>query len=361
MLVLREIKYSLQLQLLLEFLTPLKNCRYLGNFQLDEADTRELQAIYPDFCFTFLSKFVRLPQIRDIDFFGAEDMVFMQKTEYNKMPLTDEPMMNFFISNNSYSKWFKNDYNVLYSTSLIDIPEPLTQCEKLFDKNVLPIKKLVKDIGELDNLTIKETKNFFLYDDSNLISNTFFTELNKNIQCYGFISLLYNNSDKQLVNSKNRLKFNILRNIEKEFLTLQLEDILTPNKVETTDSKIINFSVLATNKLNMKISDEIKIEGFQNFEQYMKINPIDIRITDPEIQTKLLYYSKRFKYKFIANSLLFSSSIKEDTKVIFITTNGLNDAKEILINGKIFQGIGVIYISEIENWDKIRTNYIGLT
>ena len=104
----------------------------------------------------------------------------------------------------------------------------------------------------------------------------------------------------------------------------------------------------------MKIIDEIKIEGFQIFEQYMKINPIDIRTTDPEIQTKLLYYSKRFKYKFIANSLLFSSSIKEDTKVIFITTNGLNDAKEILINGKIFQRISVIYISEIENWDEIK-------
>ena len=74
----------------------LKNCRYLGDFQLDEADTKELQAIYPDFCFTFLSKFVRLPQIRDIDFFSAEDMVFMQKTEYNKMPLTNEPIMNFF-------------------------------------------------------------------------------------------------------------------------------------------------------------------------------------------------------------------------------------------------------------------------
>ena len=70
-------------------------------------------------------------------------------------------MMNFFISNNSYSKWFKNNYNALYSTSLIDIPEPLTQFEKLFDKNVLSIKKLVKDIGDLNNLIIKETKNFF--------------------------------------------------------------------------------------------------------------------------------------------------------------------------------------------------------
>ena len=77
----------------------------------------------------------------------------------------------------------------------------------------------------------------------------------------------------------------------------------------------------------MKIVDEIKIEDFQNFEQYMKINPINIRIIDPEIQTKLMFYSKKYKYRFIANSLLFSSSIKEDTKIIFITTNGLTTQK----------------------------------
>ena len=47
-------------------------------------------------------------------------------------------------------------------------------------------------------------------------------------------------------------------------------------------------------------------------------------------------------------------AIKGNTNNIFITTNGLNDAKHILINGKLFQGIGTIYISEIENWDKIK-------
>ena len=98
---------------------------------------------------------------------------------------------------------------------------------------------------------------------------------------------------------------------------------------------------------------EIK-KSFQNFEQYMNINPINIWIIDPEIQSKLLFYSKKYKYRFIANSLLFSSSIVKDTNVIFITTNGLNDAKDILINGKIFQGIGVIYTSEIEGWEKIK-------
>ena len=106
--------------------------------------------------------------------------------------------------------------------------------------------------------------------------------------------------------------------------------------------------------MKRKIIDQVIIEGFQDFEQYMKINPINIEISDSEIQTKLLFYSKKYKYRFIANSLLFSSAIKEDTKAIFITTNGLNDAKDILINGKLFQGIGVIYISEIENWDKIK-------
>ena len=36
----------------------------------------------------------------------------------------------------------------------------------------------------------------------------------------------------------------------------------------------------------MQIKDEFIIEGFQNFEQYSKINPISVRIIDPDIQTK---------------------------------------------------------------------------
>ena len=41
----------------------------------------------------------------------------------------------------------------------------------------------------------------------------------------------------------------------------------------------------------MKIISEIKIEGFQNFEQFMRIKPINIRIIDPEIQTKLMFFN----------------------------------------------------------------------
>ena len=296
----------------------------------------QLRNIYPGFCYSKLDKWVCRVKPTTLEEWDRKDIKTMNQTEYGFMPMPKSKIIGFEISNPIYKIWFKTSYSIFDEPSVVDILEPISQCEKLFDKNVLPIKKLVKDIGDLNNITIKETKNFLLYDGSNLITNTFFTELNKKIQCYGYISLPYNNNDEKLISSKNRLKFNILKNNERQFLTLQLEDILTPKKIETTDSKIKILSILVTSENNMKIADEIKIEGFQNFEQYMKINPINIRIIDPKIQTKLMFYSKKYKYRFIANSLLFSSSIKEDTKIIFITTNRLNYAKDILINRKIF-------------------------
>ena len=68
----------------------------------------------------------------------------------------------------------------------------------------------------------------------------------------------------------------------------------------------------------MKVVDKFEIEGFQNFQQCLKINPINIQITDPEIQNKLFFYANRYKDRFIANSLLFSLSIKKDTNVILL-------------------------------------------
>ena len=68
----------------------------------------------------------------------------------------------------------------------------------------------------------------------------------------------------------------------------------------------------------------------------------------------MLFYSKNYKHRFFANSLLFSLSLQKDTNVIFIITNRLNDAKEILINRKLFQDIAVIYISETDGCENIK-------
>ena len=48
--------------------------------------------------------------------------------------------------------------------------------------------------------------------------------------------------------------------------------------------------------MNKKIIDQVITEGFHDFEHYMKINPINIEISNSEIQTKLRFYSKRYKY-----------------------------------------------------------------
>ena len=119
----------------------LKNCKYLGRFVLTEANTKQLKVMYADFCFAFLEKIVRLPQIRDINCFGQEDMHLIPHTEYNKIPLKEYPLMNFFIQNNRYPKWFKSSYDVFYSPSAVDIPEPISKCEEFFVYNVLPMKK----------------------------------------------------------------------------------------------------------------------------------------------------------------------------------------------------------------------------
>ena len=111
----------------------------------------------------------------------------------------------------------------------------------------------------------------------------------------------------------------------------------------------------------MQIKNEFKIEGFQNFEKYSIINPVNIKITDSSIQNSLLFYARMYKYRFIANSLLFSSSLKTDKNAIFITTNGLNNAKELLINGKLFQGIGITFTSEIEVGKMLKRFFTGQT
>ena len=55
------------------------------------------------------------------------------------------------------------------------------------------------------------------------------------------ISLEYSKDNKSLINSKNRLKFNFFNNIRKEYLTLQLEDILTPKKLKQLIQKLQIF------------------------------------------------------------------------------------------------------------------------
>ena len=107
--------------------------------------------------------------------------------------------------------------------------------------------------------------------------------------------------------------------------------------------------------MSCQLVDEFRIVGLQNYNLDEKLNPIEINIHDSEIQGKLSRYgTQRYKYRFTVDRLLISSSVVQDTNVIFLICNGLNNARDPLINGKLYKSHGIIIISRIRDWTKIK-------
>ena len=51
---------------------------------------------------------------------------------------------------------------------------------------------------------------------------------------------------------------------------------------------------------------------------------------------------------------MFPSSAKNTTKKLFVTCRALNNAKRALINGKIYNILGIINLNKINNWEYIK-------
>ena len=103
----------------------------------------------------------------------------------------------------------------------------------------------------------------------------------------------------------------------------------------------------------MAIIDFISMRGQQNFENDAEIKPVEIKIENDKIQNMLEKYLKK-SVKYSLEGLLFLSAIKDETGEIFVTVGGLMDGKYDLINGKLYQTIGVINLNEIKNWNEIK-------
>ena len=100
--------------------------------------------------------------------------------------------------------------------------------------------------------------------------------------------------------------------------------------------------------------DSIHILGLQDFDNYSRLNPIEITIDSKSIVETLSRY-KEYKSRFIIESLLFSRRVQNDTEVIFITCDGLTEAKSALINSKLHKTLGVVYLSK-KHWDLIKND-----
>ena len=95
------------------------------------------------------------------------------------------------------------------------------------------------------------------------------------------------------------------------------------------------------------------IRGHQKFGLYDVLNPIHIQINNDRILNTLKKHRNVY-CKLTPFGILFPSFVANDTKQIFVTCRALNDAKIALINGKIYNILGLINLNEINNWEYIK-------
>ena len=239
-----------------------------------------------------------------------------------------------------------------------------TTPEKLEDQlggQYIFLKKLVEKVN-LKSLTYAY-ENFFLYDLENIIKPTFTTELEKEFVIYGLINFSgeVKKNKLNLIAPQKRLKFEIEKDAYKTELRLELNKVHWKKTYDIVSDHILNFGMLMTKKqktigrkkgFDAEIIDSINIIGIQNIG-YDFLNPIHITINSNNVIQKLISY-KNHRYRFVLQSLLFSSNVLNDTDVFFLVSNGLNNVKKILIKENLEPVIGVCYLTEITDWEIIK-------
>ena len=245
------------------------------------------------------------------------------------------------------------------------VKAPKNLIENLESKELTLLKSLSEKV-KIKSLT-HAYENFFLYDLENMINPTFTTELQKQFNIYGLIYFsgeAKENNKLHLVRPANKLKFQFNKNTYKKEIKFELSKVHKKKTFNVVGDYISNFSMFRTEKRGIgqkrkqefEIVEEIPILGIQNSE-FNVLNPIHVSINSDSIITKLQIY-KRYRYRFILQSLLFSSNIENETDVIIVSSNGLNNAKQGLIkknNQPVLEStLGVCFLSEITDWNIIK-------
>lgn len=168
----------------------------LDSYTLTKDDLKELNNMLPNFQLKTLRKWMK---VKNSSQTYQEELTFYPQTKYGSFGQPIYSEANFEAVSQKmlkYKDWLNTDKEIFLKPYLRNIPSSLTVGKQLFDKDVIEIKKLVKDIGDVEKITKSEQKNLVLYDNSDIIKETFFTELNKNILSYGVISMNYNYDKK---------------------------------------------------------------------------------------------------------------------------------------------------------------------
>ena len=356
----------------------LKDALYIQTIKLSQKRIDQIKRDqFPDFPLTELEEYQI--NLDDTNISLAEkirrtkDPRYWKRANWGNSNLHYYPFYNWPENNYFYVEAEHNKYSVLFNTpdktilngdavKLINKAEH-TAIKDVLSKNVKEIKELIDKIGKGSQFDISFVRrNFFIYDDSNFINNTLITEINKKIQVYGqvVVDTTALNTRNNIIKPTEPLKFASNKLAYKDKIVLQIEDIREKKKIKTYDHKIKNITIVSVhvnrNILKEKmfdVVDTVSIIGLESFDNYTRLNPISITVSNNDL-IGYLTQSKKYKYRLIPRGLLFGSNIVNDTQVIHVTCDGLSDAKLSILNGKVYKTLGQINLSQIVSWENLK-------
>ena len=134
------------------------------------------------------------------------------------------------------------------------------------------------------------------------------------------------NNELDLKKPGDNLKFELIDDVYKNSLSFELGNVHTKITFNVVSDKGFNFAILQTEKnkrtgkkkaMNLEIVDAICILGIQDNDVNF-LNPTTISISLDTVIQKLTKY-KKYRHRFLLESLLFSLNVENDTDVILIS------------------------------------------
>ena len=161
-----------------------------------------------------------------------------------------------------------------------------------------------------------------------------------------------------LITPEHKLKFNLKKGACQNKIELKLGKVHKKTSFSRPRDSVLNFGILYA-KRNKAIGEKramwheivntVHIVGSQNFNDSGSLNLLEIAINSNKIIKALSSY-KKYKFRFVIDSPLFTTNLQSNTDVIFITCDGLMEAETALINSKFYKTLGVVYLSGIKDW-----------
>ena len=119
--------------------------------------------------------------------------------------------------------------------------------------------------------------------------------MNENISIYGLIAFLgmTTNTDNKLrlITPENKSKFNLKKDVYKNKIELKIGKLHAKTSFSTSQDNLLNFGILCTKRnktiektigekiaMSYEIVDTVHILGLQNFDDYGRLNPVEITI-----------------------------------------------------------------------------------